>query len=201
MAHLDSYVLTNELDALNILLYTIGEAPVTSADESGLSDVAIAKHILAEESRRVQAKGFDFNTDLDYALALDINSKCPIPVNALRIDNVDGKMLVQRGGFFWDRKGNTYVLSQAVRADIVRYLPFTDLPESARYYITLKAARVFQRRLLGDDATEVFTEKDESESRADMEDAQMSSRDTNMLNGPEIGFMVRGGRNSGGTYL
>jgi hypothetical protein len=201
MAHLDDYVLTTVLDALNIMLYTIGEAPVTSTEESGLSDVAIAKHILAEESRRVQAKGYDFNTDLDYDLALDVDSKCPIPPNALRIDNVDGKMLVQRNGFFWDRAENTYILSQAVRADIVRYFPFESLPESARYYITLKSARVFQRRMLGDDSTEVFTEKDESESRADMEDAQMSSRDTNMLNGPEIGFMVRGGRRSGGTYL
>jgi len=196
MAH-EILLATSELQAINILLSTIGEAPVASLEDAGLSDVAIAITTLGEQSRRVQAKGYDFNTDLDYDLALDIDSKCPVPVNALRIDNVDGQSLVQRAGFLWDRTDNTYILSQAPRCDIVRYFDFENLPESARYYITLKAARVFQRRMLGDDSIEVFNEKDESEARADMEDAQMSSRDTNMLNGGEINWLVRGGRAGG----
>jgi hypothetical protein len=78
MAHAD-LVLTTELDAVNTMLYTIGEQPVSSLAESGLADVAIAKTILTEQSRRFQAKGWDFNTDKDYALAVDINSKIPVP--------------------------------------------------------------------------------------------------------------------------
>lgn len=194
MAALDSFVLTTELDAVNLMLHTIGEQPVSTLTESGLSDVAIAKSILAEVNRRVQAKGWDFNTDVDYDLALDVNSKCPVPANALRIEPVDGKWLVQRAGFMWDRQNNTFVLSSAVKADIVRYFPFEDIPESARYYIAVRAARIFQKRQMGDDSLEVFTEKEESDAKADMEDAAGDSANRNVLHEAELLGMVRGGR-------
>jgi len=194
MAALDSFVLTTELDAVNIMLHTIGEQPVSVLAEAGLTDVAIAKTILAEQNRRIQAKGWDFNTDLDYALALDSDNKAPVPTNALRIDTTR-QDYVQRAGFLWDRRNNTFVLADgSVHCDIVRYLPFTDIPESARYYIALKAARVFQRKVQGDDAVEVFTEKDEFEAKTDFEDADQSSSDANMLQDPELNAMTRAGR-------
>ena len=197
MSALDSYVLTTELDAVNIMLFSIGEAPVSVLTEAGLADVAIAKVMLAETNRRVQAKGWDFNTDLNYDLALNADSKVAIPTNALRIDTSYGKPLVQRAGFFWDRQNNTFILDGAVKADIVRYLPFEDLPESARYFIAVKAARVFQKKMLGDDSIEVFTGKEEADAKADMEDAEQSSAGRNVLNTNEIRQMTRVGRDTG----
>jgi hypothetical protein len=199
MSALDDYVLTTELDAVNILLGTIGEQPVSSLTEAGLTDVAVAKTVIAEQSRRLQAKGWDFNTDINYDLAQDVNNKVPIPVNALRIDTSDGSNLVQRAGFFWDRVNNTFVLTSAVKANIVRYLPFEDMPESARYYVALKAARIFQKRMLGDDSLEVFTEKDEFEAKSDFHDSEQSSAGRNMLREHEIFEMTRGGRQSDGA--
>jgi hypothetical protein len=194
MAALDSYVLTTELDAVNICLHTIGEQPVSTLIATGLSDVAIAKTVVAEQNRRFQAKGWDFNTDLDYALALDLNNKCPVPPNALRIDTSRVHNLVQRAGFFWDRDDNTFTLTNTVYADIVRYLPYEDMPESARYYVALKAARIFQKRMLGDDSIEVFTEKDEFEAKADFHDSEQSSANRGMLRDPEMSNMLRAGR-------
>jgi len=196
MAALDEFVLTTELDAVNVLLHTIGEQPVSSLDSAGLTDVAIAKTVLAEQNRRIQAKGWDFNTDLNYALALDLNSMAIKPTNALRIDTTDGSPLVERKGKLWDRSKNTFVLANAPKVNIVRYFAFEEIPESARYYITLKAARVFQKRILGDDSVEVFTEKDEFEAKADFMDSEQSSAGRNMLKEAELFGMVRGGRNT-----
>jgi hypothetical protein len=193
MAHAD-LVLTTELDAVNTMLYTIGEQPVSSLAESGLADVAIAKTILTEQNRRFQAKGWDFNTDKDYALAVDINSKIPVPTNALRIDPSRGAQAVQRAGFMWDRVNNAWTWENTMYCDIVRFLEFTDMPESARYYVTLKAARVFQKRIQGDEGLETFTEKDEFEAKSDFHDSEQSSADRNMLNTPEIFAMTRVGR-------
>jgi len=194
MAALDDFVLSTELDAVNVMLFTIGEQPVSSLAESGLADVAIAKVILAEQNRRIQAKGWDFNTDLDFALAKDVNNKIPVPPNALRIDPSRGATAVQRAGFMWDRTNNTQIWDNQMFCDIVRYFPFTDLPQSARYYITLKSARVFQKRIQGDDSLETFTEKDEFEAKTDFHDAEQSSADRNMLKTSEIHGMVHAGR-------
>lgn len=194
MAALNSLVASTELDAVNIMLGTIGEAPVSSLSDTGLTDVAIAKTILAEQNRAFQAMGWDFNTDLDYQLALDLDSKCPIPSNAMRIDTTHGEFYVERAGFFWDRQNNTFVLTDAPYCDIVRYFAFEDMPESARYYVTVVAARIFQKRMLGDDSLEVFTEKEESKARANFEDSEQSSADRNMLKDPATHDMVYGGR-------
>ncbi len=194
MAALDEYVLTTEKDAVNIMLYTIGEQPISSLAESGLTDVAIAKTILAEQNRRFQAKGWDFNTDKDYALALSVANKIAVPANALRIDPSRGATGVQRAGFMWDRANNTFIWSDTMYCDIVRYLPLESMPESARHYVSLKAARIFQKRIQGDDSLETFTEKDEFEAKADFHDSEQSSADRNMLNTAEIHIMTTLGR-------
>ena len=194
MSELTDLVLTTALDAVNIMLGTIGEQPVSTLVVSGVADVGIAKTILAETSRKVQSKGWDFNTDIDYALALDSDSKVPIPPNALRIDTTIGGFgsdLVQRAGFFWDRDNNTFILAQAVRANIVRYFAYEDLPESARYYIAIKAARKFQRRVLGDVEVEGFTQDEEFEAKADMQDADSETADRNMLKDPTLTSYLR----------
>lgn len=198
MSALDALVCSTELDAVNIMLRAIGEQPVSSLEESGLSDVAIAKTTLAEVSRDIQAKGWDFNTDLNYALALSTDGTCSVPTNALRIDTTWGKSLVWRAGKLWDRRNNTFVLDSAPKCDIVRYLSFEDCPESFRYYAAVRAARIFQATMLGDEGAELFTEKQEAAARANFEDAEGSSADRNILHEAEISGMVRTGRSEMG---
>ena len=56
----------SELDAVNMMLMTIGEYKVNDLDNlAGRSDAAIAKDILNNTSRAVQAKGWTFNMDFD----------------------------------------------------------------------------------------------------------------------------------------
>jgi hypothetical protein len=61
--------LTTELDAVNLMLSTIGEAPINDLSASGLGDVAAAKTRLALTSRSIQTAGWHFNTEIDYELS------------------------------------------------------------------------------------------------------------------------------------
>ena len=52
-----------ELEAVNILLTTIGEAPVNTLTGNQVTDVSIANQVLNEVSREVQSQGWHFNTE------------------------------------------------------------------------------------------------------------------------------------------
>ena len=52
-----------ELEAVNVLLTTIGEAPVNTLTGNQVTDVTIANQVLTEVSREVQAQGWHFNTE------------------------------------------------------------------------------------------------------------------------------------------
>ena len=197
MADLTNLVLTTKLDAVNIMLFTIGEQPVSSLDESGLTDVAIAKAVLAEVNRDVQSEGWKYNTDYNYALAQDTSGRVAIPTNALSIEPAASSQYVERSGYMWDTLNHTNVINTALYCDIIRYLDYEAIPEAARYYIAVRAARIYQKRMLGDDSIEVFTEKQESTARARMEGNLADAANANFLNDPGIAQMTGGGRATG----
>ena len=53
---------TEELHAVNQILASVGQAPVTTLDQTN-PDVAIAYDTLTSVSREVQAEGWTFNTE------------------------------------------------------------------------------------------------------------------------------------------
>lgn len=160
---------TTELEAVNEMLAAIGEAPVSTLTPPLTAEVQVAVDTLRNISRKIQLKGWWFNEEENYLIALDVNSKAPIPGNAINIDvtteqpNVD---LVQRDGFMYDKVSHSFVLTSAPKCTITFFLPFTDLPEAAREYIKIKAARVFQDRTVGSTEHHSFTQQDEAEAYA-----------------------------------
>ena len=63
---------TQELPALNNILASVGQAPVTTLDQTN-PDVAIAYNTLLEVSREVQAEGWTFNREHCVTTAPDDN--------------------------------------------------------------------------------------------------------------------------------
>ena len=53
-----------ELEAVNVLLTTIGEQPINSFWNQ-TTDVTIARQVLNEVNREVQSQGWHFNTETD----------------------------------------------------------------------------------------------------------------------------------------
>lgn len=179
----NTYQPLSELEAVNLMLATIGESPVSSLATTGDLNIAIATQFLYDTSREVQTVGYHFNTEEEYPLALNIDFEIPVPPNSLSLDvsPVDSSFdIVTRGTRLYDRKNHTYFFKKSIRVDITFFLPWTDLPQPARQLIAIQAARRFQRRVQGDDAIEKLTAIEESMAKAQLEDYEATASDYNL---------------------
>jgi len=163
-----------ELEAVNTMLITIGEQPVSSLDNlAGLQDASIARQILSNISRAVQSKGWTFNLDLQVTYTPDANGQINLGSNVLRIDTTSKvrsttKDIVERGGKLYDRENNTSVFTDDIKVDRVIVLNFDDLPEAARRYIATRAARVFHDRVVGSGELHRFFQEDEGQAWSEL---------------------------------
>ena len=173
--------LTSELNAVNTMLGYIAESPVNSiSDTTALPpSAALAKGILDEVSREVQQEGWHFNTAKDYKLEVNSSNEIELPLNVLQVDAVGTTHdVVQRGTKLFDRADYTTTFTvDEIKVDITFLLDFTELPEQARRYITLKASRMFSNRLVGSREIEALIFRDEIMAKAAMEEAEGSNSD------------------------
>lgn len=183
-----TYQPLTELEAVNVMLGVIGEAPVSSLDaSSGSLAVAVARQVLYDTSRAVQSMEWHFNAEKDYPIVRDVAGYLVLPQNALSFDvsaQYQNKYdLVKRDGRLYDRILHTNVFTENITVDVVFFLQFSDLPQPAREYITIRAARVYQKRMLSSQEIDGFTADDEVRAKATLEDSDQKTGDYNMLNG------------------
>lgn len=178
---------SDELDAVNTMLESIGQAPVSSLDLVGLGDVTLAHKLLLRRTRDVQLIGWRFNTDEDYELTPDVSGYLRVPDGVLRIDAMDrGTPLVRRrhpGGFWaiWNGSAKTWTFDGPVNFRITWGYPFDDLPDPARTYVALSAARAFQKRIIGSDNLDGFNAEDEQRAWQVLTREERALRDTNLF--------------------
>ena len=177
--------MTTELDAVNIMLGTIGESPINSLDAAtGVVDAVTARSILAEVSVQVQEEGWHFNTDYEFDLTPDTSGFIYVPSNAIEVDTSPYSRdydVAIRGNKLYDRGNKTYVFTQPLKADLTILLEFNELPQAARHYITIRAARVFQQRVVGSDTLNGFTQQDEARALRAMRRYEARTADYNIL--------------------
>ena len=166
--------LTTKLEAVNTMISVIGEAPVNSLGVgTGFIPVSVsqAESVLDETTKAVQSEGWHFNTEHEYPLTPDaVTQKITLPGNTLNVD-LDPQIYtdsdpVQRGRKLYDRKNHTDIWTKEVKASITFELDFEELPEQFRHYITVKSARIFASRFLGNREIEGFALRDEIEAKA-----------------------------------
>ena len=103
---------TTELEAVNTILSTIGEAPLNTLSGSLPVDGTIAKNVLSEVAREVQSEGFHFNTHYKVTLSRDTDNKIPLATNVVRVELDPNKQskssydIVQRDGFLYNLAKN-----------------------------------------------------------------------------------------------
>ncbi|WP_408953178.1 hypothetical protein [Lysobacter sp. Hz 25] len=163
-------VLTTELDAVNEMLGAIGEMPVSSLDTVGNTDAAIAIKTLHGISREVQSKGWWFNQDDSYTFTLNAENKVPLVAQIIRVTPL-GRGTVRithRNNFLYDLSNRTDVFDPESPpvAKVTWFYEYELLPETARRYIAIRAARIFQKNVLGSEAQDHFTEEHESTTYA-----------------------------------
>lgn len=178
---------TTELEAINTMLSCIDESPINSLDVTGLLDVDEAKSVLNEISRAVQEKGWQFNKDDDYTMIRDASSNIAYPPNALKLQSTDDFFIdypvVQRGSKLYNRKTKSFVFDKDIHVNIVWLLTFEDMPEAARRYIMIRAARVFQGRRQGAETQYKFSSQDEQDAFVGFQDLEGDSGEYNMVYG------------------
>jgi len=179
---------TTKLEAINIMLSTIGETPVNSLS-SGLVDAELAETILENISKSVQAEGWNFNREDKFSVSPTVAGEIVVPLNTLRADAslvTNSKDLVQRGSKMYDKKNHTYNIGESVKLDLIIELDFTELPEVARRYIAIKSARVFQDRVVGSDALHSFTMQDEATAYFQLKDFELDTEDYNIMDNYDV---------------
>lgn len=186
------YIPVSELEAVNLCLAQIGEDSISDLEVSGVSDVATARDTLHRISREVQSQGWHFNKDTEWPLSPDpASGEVSIPANALSCDpSYVGKRYVDRAGKFWDLANRTFNIGEVVKCDICWFFPFEELPQPARAYIAIRAARVYQRQDLGAESIDALTEDEEVRARANLDRWESEHAETNILNEHSISGTV-----------
>lgn len=183
-----------EIEAVNILLSVIGEAPIdqlstTSANE--ITESIVARRTLAEVSRDVQAEGFSWNTDNDVKLVRNASNQFTLPSNQLRATLDPARyptyQYVIRGNRVYDRQRQSYQFtdSELVISQMVMQLEWDELPHQAQQYIAIRAARIFAGRYVNSNAIYAYTTQDEEYARAMLMRAEESGSRHNWLSGGE----------------
>ena len=188
MSHFTT-VPVNELEAVNMLLAAVGEAAVSSLETATTVDVTQAKNLISNINREVQQKGWHFNTEWDVILSLDSDSRIPLGTTILSIYS-PSKLTTIRGRegspFLYDLSNNTFTWTASVNdAVTITLLDFEDIPQTARQYITTKAARIFQEEIIGQVSAEAVNRQEEVEAYADLLD------DEGERSGYNVGYGTR----------
>lgn len=179
---------TTKLDAVNTMLSAIGEAPVNSLS-SGLVEAEVAETILNTVDREVQSMGWNFNTELNKSYAQDTNGEIALGSDILRADatlKANSKDLVQRGQKMYDKAKHTFNIGTAVNLDVVVELSFDDLPEIAKRYITLRATRIFQDRVVGSGTLHEFEIRDEQMALMQLKEFDTETEDHNIFDNYDV---------------
>lgn len=177
---------TTELMAVNTMLRAIGESPINSLDNTGMVDAVLAQQTLETVSRHVQERGWYWNTQENLLLVRTYPDKFLIlPDNCLKVDTVGDDNIhfpvIQRGNRLFNKKTNSFVFDKDLRVDLVEFLAFGDMPQSARTYITLSAARKFQEDRVGSDTLAKFQAQDEQAAWNELVVAEAETQDASIF--------------------
>ena len=190
-----------DLEAVNDMLLSIGEAPVNNLN-SGLPDAELAERVLGETSRQVQLKGWHVNTSRAVKLVRDSDNMYNVGVDALRVDtaNPRGRMVARPPSsahinvsvrrnigntkfILFDVANNTetWTTPTSLTVDIVVLIPFDTLTPALQLYIAKLAGRKFQTGVMGSQVLREFTQVDIDEALEDAMQEDAENEDYNLI--------------------
>jgi len=163
------------LDAVNFILTMSGNNPVSSLSKDRTDVVSKAEDALHWASREVQSFGLRGNSEKCYPLKPNIDKRIPLASNILKVSNPSIRC-VQRGSYLFNTSVSpgTDKFTETVYADVIFFLPFEQLSQTAKTYIMIKAARQFQAKIKSSEVIHQLTELDEYMAQAALFDEEIN---------------------------
>lgn len=179
-------IASTELEAVNVILNNIGETSVSSLEDETLVDALMARSLLTTVSRELQTKSWHWNTDLERKMLRTNKGEIVLPTNTMSVVPAGadkGLDLVQRGRRLYDRRKHTYNFTKDITVNLTVSLPFDEMPETARRFVTLRAARMFQEQTISSESLAQGDRVDEAIAYSTLMTEHLRVAGYSMLNG------------------
>jgi hypothetical protein len=179
----------SKLDMVNTCLLVIGEVPyLDGTDVNTLpagTDGDTARRLIETTMVEIQSRGWYFNTDYNFPLVPDTNRFITMPPNTLRVDfgnSEDKHRYTIKNDKIYDYDKRTFIIDKTLTADVTWLVDYAELAPEAYEYISLRAARKFQQKVIGSTETDGFTSRDEHDSFTNLQRRQLQSQDYDIRN-------------------
>ena len=183
-------MIMSKVDAVNIILSSIGSAPIDTLDDNNDVDVDNILRIMDRVSRSLQMKGWNFNTTTLVLKPDTVSKRILWNDSIIKHTSSDSNTYIKRGKYLFDMTNNTFEFTQDVTLSIVLALEFEDLPQAFMDYITAKAAVEFQTRYMGDNDVSQDLLGELQEAYQNIVDYDIHMGNYNMLNLTNVSEIV-----------
>ena len=185
-----------ELSAVNAILGSIGQAPVSSLDYNN-PEIAFIFNLLKESNQDIQAEGWTFNLEYHLKYFTGTDNKITIDSDVVRIDATDAwdrtRDFVRRrdssDGIWkvYDRVNHTfeYPDDEYFYFNVVRLLKFEDIPAAWQRYVIYKAAGRAAVQLVANPQLQQMLSTFEMQSRAAALEYECNQGDHNFMGWPD----------------
>ena len=181
-----------ELSAVNSILGSIGQSPVTNITGNSLQnpEIAFVVNLLAEVNKDVQTIGWTFNSEYKVKKTPDAQGNYVVPTNAIIYDFHDGQAdrgtnVVKRNGKLFDTINQTDVFTGEYYFDIVTLYPFTDVPPAIQRYIIARASMRAATQLVSNGDLVKLLQVEEQQARANAMEYETEQGDHNFMGFPQ----------------
>jgi len=181
---------TTKLQAVNTMLSVIGESSTNTLTGTVPFEVSLAEDILDEVIKELCQDSYVFNTELDITVIPDVSNHLIAQSHWVRVQAADSETdeyvlreITPGSGSYllYSMTDKTNEFTGSVSVNIVYLLEFANLPEAAKRYCTIRAARVYADRLVGSKDIRAFSQVDELEARAKLLNYEVGVDKLNVL--------------------
>ena len=180
-----------ELSAVNSILGSIGQSPITSLTGTALQnpEISFIKNLLDQVNRDVQTSGWHFNTQYRVKQSPDAQGNYVVPQNSILYDISDGQIdrdtdVTKINGKLYDLVHQTDVFTKDYYFDIITLYNFEDVPPAIQRYIIARASMRAATQLVSNADLVKLLQLEEEQAKANALNYETEQGDYNFMGWP-----------------
>ena len=180
-----------ELSAVNSILGSIGQSPITSLSGTALQnpEISFIKNLLDQVNRDVQTSGWHFNTQHRVKQSPDAQGNYVVPQNSILYDISDGQIdrdtdVTKINGKLYDLVHQTDVFTKDYYFDIITLYNFEDVPPAIQRYIIARTSMRAATQLVSNADLVKLLQLEEEQAKANALNYETEQGDYNFMGWP-----------------